>query len=182
MSSPLGSKAAWPSCVLDIPRIQHQGLWNVLFRNNAKSDPLINCLLILHVMILFTNRDAKLAYEKLIERTGVEGSVVLPEVNPRAEVKEIESNSVEKMFQSFYSSRYRQFIGTLKFGEELTSSVSLCPPPLPFNHTADFEVVEAQVEQIMEIKGVIPFSIFYQDYFWSSNTSTHRRQSLKTFK
>ncbi len=92
----------------------------------------------------------------------MEGSVVLPEVNPRAEVKEIESNSVEKMFQSFYTSRYQQFVGTLKFGEELASSVTLCPPPVPFKHTADFEVVEAEVEQIMEIKGILILSGLFQ--------------------
>lgn len=62
------------------------------------------------------------------------------------------------MFQSFYTSRYQQFVGTLKFGEELASSVTLCPPPVPFKHTADFEVVEAEVEQIMEIKGFLSIS------------------------
>lgn len=100
--------------------------------------------------VILNCSEAKLAYEKLIERTGVEGQVMLPEVSK----PEIDVSSVEKMFSAFYTARYRQFIGTLKFGDELSSSVTLCPPPTSCKHESNYEVVEVEVEQTLDIKGL----------------------------
>ena len=101
------------------------------------------------LLIILNCSEAKLAYEKLIERTGVEGQVMLPEVSK----PEIDVSAVEKMFSGFYTARYRQFVGTLKFGDELSSSVTLCPPPTSCKHEVNYEVLEVEVEQTLDVKG-----------------------------
>ncbi len=46
-------------------------------------------------------------------------------------------SSVEKVFQHLVQSQYRQYVGTLKFGDELTCKVTLCPPPEPYREVCN---------------------------------------------
>lgn len=100
---------------------------------------------------LSITKEAKAAYEKLIERTGMEGQVIIPEPTQG----DVDQTAVNNMFQKFFNGRYKQFVGTLKFGEEQTSAVSLFPPPAPIKQTIDFQLVDAEVESVLQIKGFL---------------------------
>jgi len=97
-------------------------------------------------------RTAKLSYEKLIKLSGIDGQVLFPELGrPEADV---DAASVEKMFATFYMSRYKQFVATLKFGSEMASQVTISPPPTSSVFQQNFDFVEVEMEQTIDIKGV----------------------------
>lgn len=94
-------------------------------------------------------REAIPAYEKLIQLTGQEGQVLAPEG------RDLNNASVEKCVQQLIDSRYRPFVGTLQLGDEMSASVTLCPPPSKYTQTKDFEVVEAVVDEKLDIQGFL---------------------------
>ncbi len=49
--------------------------------------------------------------------------------------------------------RYEQFKGTLRLGTEMPSPILLWPPPKPVRIVTDFDVIEAQMEGTIDIKG-----------------------------
>ena len=67
-------------------------------------------------------------------------------------------SSVESMFQRFIDLRYRPYCGTLYFGKELSSPVTLCPPPTNYKEVRDFETIEAKVSTQMFVKGMLSMS------------------------
>ena len=67
-------------------------------------------------------------------------------------------SSVEAMFQRLIDMRYRPYCGTLYFGKELSSKVTLCPPPSTFKEVRDFETIEAQVSSKLVVKGMLSMS------------------------
>ena len=101
--------------------------------------------------IVITCSASKPSYEKLIKIAGVEGQVLYPELSSAS--ADVDAASVEKMFSTFYTSRYRQFIATLKFGTELTSQVAITPPPASASIQQNFEDVEVKMDQNIDIKG-----------------------------
>ena len=100
-------------------------------------------------------RAAQSFHEKLIKLSGIEGQVVFPELSKSD--SEIDSTAVEKMFSNFYTSRYRQFIATLKFGTELTSQVTISPMPMSTMIQQNFEDVEVEMEPMIDLQGIFTF-------------------------
>ena len=90
---------------------------------------------------------------KLIQQSGLEGEVYMIE-----EKSALNRTSVEAMFQRLIESRYRPYCGTLYFGRDLSSSVTLCPPPTNYKEMRDFEIIEAKVSSRLIIKGMLSMS------------------------
>ena len=93
-------------------------------------------------------RKVKEAYEILINQSGMPGNFLYPE-------KELNSASVEKVFQQVISNHYKQYEGTLQFGDELKCNILLCPPPSPIKMVKDFEMVESSISDVIDIKGFL---------------------------
>ena len=74
------------------------------------------------------------------------------------ENSDLNRTSVEDMFQRLIDLRYHPYCGTLSFGRELSSTVTLCPPPAPFKEVRDFETIEAKVSNQLVIKGMLSMS------------------------
>jgi len=91
--------------------------------------------------------------ENLIQRSGLEGDVFMIREN-----SDLNRTSVEDMFQRLIDLRYHPYCGTLSFGRELSSTVTLCPPPAPFKEVRDFETIEAKVSNQLVIKGMLSMS------------------------
>ena len=89
--------------------------------------------------------------EQLIERTGLSGYVHVPEVGRPGDA--LTRASVEKCFQTLIEKYYKTYEGTLQFGQDLSTPITLCPPPVKYREVKDFEVVEAAVEDVIEVKG-----------------------------
>ena len=54
----------------------------------------------------------------------------------------------------------------------------LCPPPVPFKHTADFQFVEAEVQQTLDIKGKdLIFDAFQLYYNGDLNTKLGNKKA-----
>ena len=67
-------------------------------------------------------------------------------------------SSVDAMFQRLIDLRYRPYCGTLYFGKELSSTVTLCPPPTNYKDIRDFETIEANVSSHLVVKGMLSMS------------------------
>ena len=74
------------------------------------------------------------------------------------EADNLSRNSVESMFQRFIDLRYRPYCGTLYFGKELSSAVTLCAPPTHYKEVRDFETIEAKVSTQLFVKGMLSMS------------------------
>ena len=74
------------------------------------------------------------------------------------EADNLSRSSVESMFQRFIDLRYRPYCGTLYFGKELSSPVTLCPPPTHYKEVRDFETIEAKVSTQLFVKGMLSMS------------------------
>ena len=74
------------------------------------------------------------------------------------EAHNLSRNSVEAMFQRLIDIRYRPYCGTLYFGKELSSPVTLCPPPTNYKEMRDFETIEAKVSTQLFVKGMLSMS------------------------
>lgn len=91
------------------------------------------------------------AWEKLLGLTGLETRLLVPE-------GEVSVASVEALFNQVLESDYREYVGTFNFGDELSTKVTLCPPPRPYKAERDFEAVEAQVSDAIDVKGFLSLS------------------------
>ena len=95
-----------------------------------------------------TSKMARLALEKLMDKSGLQGLFLSPSES------ELTRASVEKLFRRVIEEQYKEFSGTLKFGDELSCAVTLCPPPVsPFKSVKDFDFFEAHISSDLDIKG-----------------------------
>ena len=114
-------------------------------------------------------------YEKLIEKSGLQGQVLVPgggssgqssntgNGNNAADLQsggggsqqqqQLTRSSVEKCFQTIIDIHYKPFLGKLIMGEELNSPITLSPPPTKFRQVKEFEVIEADIDEVIEVKG-----------------------------
>jgi hypothetical protein len=90
-------------------------------------------------------------YEKLVSLSGLRGQVFVPTCTG----SQLTRASVEKCFQKIIDVHYKPFIGTLTMGDELSSQMTLCPPPSKYKKIKEFEVIEAEVEDHLDIKGFL---------------------------
>ena len=96
--------------------------------------------------------DAIPLYEKLIEKSGLPGQVLIPNKNSDPGTQ-LTRNSVEKCFQTLIDVHYKPFVGKLTMGDELSTQITLCPPPTKFRQVKEFEVIEADIDEVIDIKG-----------------------------
>ncbi len=95
---------------------------------------------------------AKEAYEKVIERSGLQGRFLsIPPDTPSQST----AVAADKLFAEVISEQYREYTGTLRLGNEMSSPITLCPPPTPYKKTKDFEVVEATVLPAIDVVGFL---------------------------
>lgn len=66
--------------------------------------------------------------------------------------------TVEAMFQRMIDLRYRPYCGTLYFGKELSSAVTLCPPPTNYKEVRDFETIVSKISSRIVVKGMLSMS------------------------
>ena len=92
-------------------------------------------------------------YEKLIDRCGLRGQVLIP--NAESPQQSLTRNSVEKCVQTLIDTHYQPFIGRMTLGDELASQITLCPPPSKYRQVKEFNVVEANIEDNLDIKGFL---------------------------
>ena len=64
-------------------------------------------------------------------------------------------NCVEKCVQTVIDTHFKPFIGKLTMGDEFNCPVTLCPPPVKFKKVKEFEKVEAEIEEVLDIKGFL---------------------------
>ncbi len=93
-------------------------------------------------------------FERLIERTGLKGKVFVPDQH-REGGGQLTRASVEHCFQDIIDTHYRPYVGRLQFGDDLGTQITLCPPPTKYKEVKDFEIVEAIVEETIDIRGYI---------------------------
>lgn len=131
-------------------------------------------------------------YEKMIEKSGLQGQVIVPKSEPGSILAR---SSVEKCFQTIVNHCYKPFIGQLSLGDDLCSQITLCPPPAKFRQVKDFEVVEAEIDDKLDVKGfltladvaspsvvsrhlILPFSgITFCEFFGVQNGQLFTRKS-----
>ena len=89
----------------------------------------------------------------LFEKSDLDGDTYI--IN---EHSELNRSSVESMFQQLIDEKYRPFVGTLYYGEDLSCAVTLCPPPMNYKERRDFETIEAKVSPNLIIKGMLSTS------------------------
>ncbi len=65
---------------------------------------------------------------------------------------------MEKQFRQVIETQYHQYVGTLRFGGELSCKITLCPSPEPFREVRSFEVVEARVSDTVDLLGFLSLS------------------------
>ena len=109
-------------------------------------------------------------YEKLIEKSGLQGQVLVPggsvqsssgngnnvadlQSGSQQQQQQLTRSSVEKCFQTLIDIHYKPFVGKLILGEELNSHITLSPPPTKFRQVKEFEVIEADIDEVIEVKG-----------------------------
>jgi len=93
------------------------------------------------------------SYEKLIELSGLPGQVLVPTVTQPG--SQLTRNCVEKCVQTVIDTHFKPFIGKLTMGDEFNCPVTLCPPPVKFKKVKEFEKVEAEIEEVLDIKGFL---------------------------
>eukprot|EP00095_Tigriopus_kingsejongensis_P002907 snap_masked-scaffold336_size202805-processed-gene-1.8 protein:Tk02907 transcript:snap_masked-scaffold336_size202805-processed-gene-1.8-mRNA-1 annotation:"conserved hypothetical protein" len=91
---------------------------------------------------------AKPLYRRFLSATGLGGDILGPE-------SELTRDTVERLFDEIAESQYKNYVGRLHFGDELSAPITLCPPPAKYKEVKDFEIVEAQVSEDMDIKGFL---------------------------
>ena len=94
----------------------------------------------------FAHKQAQESFGFLLDKTGLQGQVLLPE-------GDLSRASVEKVFRHLVATQYKTYVGTLHLGDEMRSAITLCPPPTPYRAVKDFEIVEASVSENIDIKG-----------------------------
>lgn len=93
-------------------------------------------------------KTAQPIYRRFMEQSGLGGDVVGLE-------RELTAESVEKVFADLAQTHYQHYVGTLHFGDKLSSPITLCPPPSKYKKIQDFEYVEAVISDDLDIKGFL---------------------------
>lgn len=109
----------------------------------------------LHIACIANSTDKCLqnslpVYQKLIDINGGGGQVFVPE-------GQLSFKSIQAMFTKLTDLYYKPFHGILHCGN-LTSNVSLSPPPEPFSKAYDFDLVKAEMSTNIIICGFINIS------------------------
>lgn len=109
----------------------------------------------LHIVCLTSPNDlnfikSKPLFQRLIDLTGYEGSILLPE-NLHNE------SSVISIFQKLADDMYTNFKGTLKCGN-LESKVVLSPAPVAYTKLTDFDCQTYNIGDLIEVCGFISVS------------------------
>lgn len=105
-----------------------------------------------HVIPITAPDDPSLAvsmpvYQKLIDLSGAEGSVFVPEGG-------LSSKSVQNLFAKIAELHYSSFEGTLRSGS-LSDSILLYPPPRDHHHIGDMEVIHCKISKDITICGFV---------------------------
>ena len=117
---------------------------------------------------------ARTTYERLIEKSGLGGGkfVAVPGENS---TEALSVSTVEKAFRSLIAEQYCEYRGTLRdegnlsrikvgdicqslayrMGAEMSTPITLSPPPAPYKETRDFEVVEATISNTIDVLGFL---------------------------
>ena len=122
---------------------------------------------------------ARTIYERLIEKSGLGGGkfVAVPGENS---TEGLSVGTVEKAFRSLIAEQYCEYRGTLRdgqtfvnyitskiqvgeicpflayrMGKEMSTPITLSPPPAPYKETRDFEVVEATISNTIDVLGFL---------------------------
>lgn len=67
----------------------------------------------------------------------------------------ISVKSTEILFKEVADLHYKQWLGKLEMGKDMTSKIQLCPPPKPFRRTKEFEVVNRDLNTTLSVKGFV---------------------------
>ena len=92
-------------------------------------------------------------FDKLIQATGVPGQVYVPNDNQPGAT--LTRSSVEKCFQSIIDTHFKPYVGKLMLGDEFNTNITLCPPPTKYKKVKEFETVQAEIEETIDIKGFL---------------------------
>lgn len=92
-------------------------------------------------------------FEKLVELTGLPGQVFVPsQTQPGSQLTR---NCVEKCVQTVIDTHFKPFVGKLTMGDELNVQITLCPPPTKYKKVKEFDKIEAEIEDVLDIKGFL---------------------------
>ncbi|XP_057660808.1 integrator complex subunit 14 isoform X2 [Diorhabda carinulata] len=105
----------------------------------------------LHIVCLASPNDlnfikSKALFQRLIDLTGYDGSILLPE--------NLNESNVTSLFQKLAEDMYTNFKGTLKCGN-LESKVVLSPAPVAYTKLTDFECQTYNMSDLIEVCGFI---------------------------
>ena len=92
-------------------------------------------------------------YEKIIAKSKLKGQVFVP--GQELAGTPLTRHGVEKSFQSIIEAHFKPFLGKLTLGDELSSTITLCPPPTRFKKVKEFETIEACIQEELDIKGFL---------------------------
>ena len=92
------------------------------------------------------------SFEKLIEISGLPGQVLVPSLSQGSQLTR---NCVEKCVQTVIDTHFKPYIGKLTMGDELNVQITLCPPPTKFKKVKEFDKIQAEIEDILDIKGFL---------------------------
>jgi len=97
---------------------------------------------------------ARTNYERLIEKSGLGGGkfVAVPSENT---TEGLSVTAVEKAFRSLIADQYCEYRGILRMGAEMSTPITLSPPPAPYKETRDFDVVEATISNTIDVLGFL---------------------------
>ncbi|KAI4466815.1 hypothetical protein MML48_2g00002103 [Holotrichia oblita] len=106
----------------------------------------------LHIVCVAASNDPSLIkskplYQELIDISGYEGSVLLPE-------NQLNETSVCNLFQKLAEDMYTSFRGVLKCGN-LESKVILSPAPVPYTKITDFDYQTYNLSDVIDVCGFI---------------------------
>ena len=92
-------------------------------------------------------------FEKLVELTGLPGQVFVPSQTQSG--SQLTRNCVEKCVQTVIDTHFKPFVGKLTMGDELNVQITLCPPPTKYKKVKEFDKIEAEIEDVLDIKGFL---------------------------
>jgi len=91
-------------------------------------------------------------FEHLIELAGLPGQVLVPQEQPGHQLTRA---SVEKCFQTLIDIHFKPFVGKLNLGDELSSNITLSPPPTKYKKVKEFETVHGRDRRRLGHQGLL---------------------------
>ncbi|CAH1114350.1 unnamed protein product [Psylliodes chrysocephalus] len=106
----------------------------------------------LHIVCLTPTNDfnfikSKPLYQRLIDLTGSDGSILVPE-NLQSEA------CIISLFQKLAEDMYTTFRGTMKCGN-MESKIVLSPAPMPYTQVTDFDTQTHNMSELIEVCGFV---------------------------